>query len=169
MLQLIFSTFFSHSRAELETMFPLSLCMRCNDRHMYANTFSHSQTINHYITYSVISSEPALTYTSVVSTIRCYAITSGDLEGSTYVEYTGNFSSDADAGKSCIFRITRLIGTTILTPHLPHRCHPGRQVQAPRGPRRPRQGRLQAVDYPSRSRCHGYLKTDPEKMNKIRG
>ncbi|GAB7334926.1 hypothetical protein MBLNU13_g06805t1 [Cladosporium sp. NU13] len=55
-------------------------------------------TINHYITYSVISSEPALTYTSVVSTIRCYAITSGDLEGSTYVEYTGNFSSDADAG-----------------------------------------------------------------------
>ena len=55
-------------------------------------------TINHYITYSVISSEPALTYTSVVSTIRCYAITSGDLEGSTFVEYTGNFSSDADAG-----------------------------------------------------------------------
>ena len=81
-------------------MFPLSSFMECNDRHMYANTFSHSQTINHYITYSVISSEPALTYTSVVSTIRCYAITSGDLEGSTYVEYTGNFSSDADAGKS---------------------------------------------------------------------
>ena len=107
MLQLIFSTFFSHSRAELETMFPLSLCMRCNDRHMYANTFSHSQTINHYITYSVISSEPALTYTSVVSTIRCYAITSGDLEGSTYVEYTGNFSSDADAGMSRILPITQ--------------------------------------------------------------
>jgi hypothetical protein len=73
---------------------------------MYANTFSHSQTINHYITYSVISSEPALTYTSVVSTIRCYAITSGDLEGSTYVEYTGNFSSDADAGKPWIAPIT---------------------------------------------------------------
>ena len=98
MLQLIFSTFFPHSRDDLGTMFPLLLFMRCNDRHMYANTFFHSQTINHYITYSVISSEPALTYTSVVSTIRCYAITSGDLEGSTYVEYTGNFSSDADAG-----------------------------------------------------------------------
>ncbi|KAM0713734.1 hypothetical protein Q7P37_010696 [Cladosporium fusiforme] len=55
-------------------------------------------TINHYITYSVITSQPALTYTSVVSTIRAYAVTSGDLEGSTFVEYTGNFSSDADAG-----------------------------------------------------------------------
>ncbi|KAL1587862.1 hypothetical protein WHR41_03698 [Cladosporium halotolerans] len=55
-------------------------------------------SINHYITYSVITSQPALTYTSVVSTVRCYAVTSGDLEGSTFVEYTGNFSSDADAG-----------------------------------------------------------------------
>jgi len=55
-------------------------------------------SINHYITYSVITAQPALTYTSVLSTIRCYAITSGDLEGSTFVEYTGNFSSDADAG-----------------------------------------------------------------------
>jgi hypothetical protein len=58
------------------------------------------QSINHYITYSVITAQPALTYTSVLSTIRCYSITSGDLEGSTFVEYTGNFSSDADAGKS---------------------------------------------------------------------
>merc|ERR1712070_869992 len=55
-------------------------------------------SINHYITYSVITAQPALTYTSVLSTIRCYPITSGDLEGSTFVEYTGNFSSDADAG-----------------------------------------------------------------------
>ncbi|KAM0691447.1 hypothetical protein Q7P36_010218 [Cladosporium allicinum] len=55
-------------------------------------------SINHYITYSVITAQPALTYTSVLSTIRCYSITSGDLEGSTFVEYTGNFSSDADAG-----------------------------------------------------------------------
>ncbi|KAF2148493.1 Bet v1-like protein [Myriangium duriaei CBS 260.36] len=55
-------------------------------------------TINHYITYSVITSNPALSYSSVVSTIRCYAVTSGELEGSTFVEWTGNFSSDADAG-----------------------------------------------------------------------
>ncbi|KAI1847953.1 hypothetical protein JX265_001961 [Neoarthrinium moseri] len=55
-------------------------------------------TLNHYITYSVITAKPELTYTSVVSTIRCYSVTSGDLEGSTFVEWTGNFSSDADAG-----------------------------------------------------------------------
>ncbi|KAI1366824.1 hypothetical protein F5Y08DRAFT_300185 [Xylaria arbuscula] len=55
-------------------------------------------TINHYITYSVITANQNLTYTSVLSTIRCYAITSGELEGSTYVEWSGNFSSDADAG-----------------------------------------------------------------------
>jgi len=54
--------------------------------------------INHYITYSVIASQPELSYTTVVSTIRCYAVTSGDLEGSTYVEWSGHFSSDADAG-----------------------------------------------------------------------
>ncbi|KAI0845828.1 hypothetical protein F5Y00DRAFT_160932 [Daldinia vernicosa] len=55
-------------------------------------------TINHYITYSVITAKPELTYSSVLSTIRCYAVTSGELEGSTFVEWTGNFSSDADAG-----------------------------------------------------------------------
>ncbi|KAI1502186.1 hypothetical protein F5X99DRAFT_408364 [Biscogniauxia marginata] len=55
-------------------------------------------TINHYITYSVITAKPELPYTSVLSTIRCYAVTSGELEGSTFVEWTGNFSSDADAG-----------------------------------------------------------------------
>ncbi|KAK7941522.1 hypothetical protein PG997_002630 [Apiospora hydei] len=55
-------------------------------------------TINHYITYSIITSKPELSYTSVVSTIRCYAVTSGELENSTFVEWTGNFSSDADAG-----------------------------------------------------------------------
>ncbi|KAI0601068.1 hypothetical protein F4775DRAFT_542610 [Biscogniauxia sp. FL1348] len=55
-------------------------------------------TINHYITYSVITAKPELSYTSVLSTIRCYAITTGEFEGSTFVEWTGNFSSDADAG-----------------------------------------------------------------------
>ncbi|CAF9929362.1 MAG: hypothetical protein GOMPHAMPRED_005380 [Gomphillus americanus] len=56
------------------------------------------EALNHYITYSIISSEPALTYTSVISTIRCYPVTSGEKEGSTFVEWTEYFSSDADAG-----------------------------------------------------------------------
>ncbi|KAI1823488.1 hypothetical protein F4861DRAFT_509991 [Xylaria intraflava] len=55
-------------------------------------------TINHFITYSVIAAKPNLAYTSVLSTIRCYDITSGALEGSTFVEWSGHFSSDADAG-----------------------------------------------------------------------
>ena len=55
-------------------------------------------SIDHYITYSIISSQPALSYTSVVSTIRAYPITSGDHEGQTFVTWSGNFSSDADAG-----------------------------------------------------------------------
>lgn len=63
------------------------------------NWLTSGQTINHYITYGVITSQPELTYTSVLSTIRCYAVTSGDMEGSTFIEWTGNFSSDADAGK----------------------------------------------------------------------
>ena len=62
--------------------------------------FGLVQTINHYITYSVITSQPALSYTSVVSTIRLHAVTSGEFEGSTFVQWTGNFSSDADAGES---------------------------------------------------------------------
>ncbi|ORY76283.1 hypothetical protein BCR35DRAFT_305948 [Leucosporidium creatinivorum] len=55
-------------------------------------------SINHSITYSVVSAEPALTYSSVVSKIELSPITSGPLEGSTYVSWSGNFSSDADAG-----------------------------------------------------------------------
>jgi len=55
-------------------------------------------TINHYITYSVITSQPELSYSSVLSTIRLFSVTSGEAEGSTFIEWTGNFSSDADAG-----------------------------------------------------------------------
>ncbi|KAI9899677.1 hypothetical protein N3K66_006138 [Trichothecium roseum] len=55
-------------------------------------------TIDHYITYSVITSQPALSYTSVVSTVRAYPITSGTHQGHTFVTWSGNFSSDADAG-----------------------------------------------------------------------
>ena len=86
-----------------------------------------SKTINHYITYSVITSHPELTYSSVLSTIRCYAVTSGDLEGSTFVEWTGNFSSDADAGKSTLRHPKNHGG--ILTIH--DRRDPRCQVQAP--------------------------------------
>ncbi|KAL1592395.1 hypothetical protein SLS60_011474 [Paraconiothyrium brasiliense] len=55
-------------------------------------------SIDHFITYSVISSQPALSYTSVMSTIRAYPVTSGNHEGHTFITWTGNFSSDADAG-----------------------------------------------------------------------
>ena len=65
------------------------------------------QSIDHFITYSVIAANPALSYSSVVSTVRCWAITSGPHEGSTYVQWTGNFSSDADAGERKRFISTR--------------------------------------------------------------
>ncbi|KAG8533951.1 uncharacterized protein KY384_001693 [Bacidia gigantensis] len=54
--------------------------------------------LEHFITYSVITSEPALTYTSVMSTVRCWEVSSGEQEGSTFVVWTGSFSGDADAG-----------------------------------------------------------------------
>ena len=59
---------------------------------------SFLQSIDHFITYSVISSTPAITYSSVISTIRCYAVTTGPSEGSTFVQWSAHFSSDADAG-----------------------------------------------------------------------
>ena len=73
-----------------------------------------TQSIDHFITYSVIASEPALSYTSVVSTIRCFAVTSGEKEGSTFVQWTGHFSTDADAGESSSRSILlgRLMGRT---------------------------------------------------------
>jgi hypothetical protein len=70
------------------------------------------QTINHFITYSVITSSPELTYTSVLSTVRLFPVTSGEHEGSTFVEWTGNFSSDADAGQSYLIPINDADGLT---------------------------------------------------------
>ncbi|KAF2862917.1 Bet v1-like protein [Piedraia hortae CBS 480.64] len=55
-------------------------------------------SINHFVTYSIISSKPELSYSSVLSTIRCFPVTTGDLESSTFVQWTATFSSDADAG-----------------------------------------------------------------------
>ncbi|KAH6632134.1 hypothetical protein F5144DRAFT_548139 [Chaetomium tenue] len=54
--------------------------------------------LEHFITYSVINAEPNLTYSSVVSTIRCWAVTSGELQDTTFVRWTSKFSSDADIG-----------------------------------------------------------------------
>ncbi|KAF1942937.1 Bet v1-like protein [Clathrospora elynae] len=54
-------------------------------------------SIDHFITYSVISSQPAASYSSVVSTIRAYPVTSGSHAGHTFITWSGNFSSDADA------------------------------------------------------------------------
>lgn len=58
-----------------------------------------SQNLDHFITYSVINSEPNLTYSSVVSTVRCWAVTSGEFQDTTFVRWTSKFSSDADIGK----------------------------------------------------------------------
>ena len=65
------------------------------------------QNLEHFITYSVINSEPNLTYSSVVSTIRCWAVTSGELQDTTFVRWTSKFSSDADIGKprAILFRV----------------------------------------------------------------
>ncbi|KAK3379180.1 hypothetical protein B0T24DRAFT_569007 [Lasiosphaeria ovina] len=52
----------------------------------------------HFITFSVILAEPALTYSGVVNTIRCWPVTAGDCENSTFVEWTSKFTSDADLG-----------------------------------------------------------------------
>ncbi|KAL7411395.1 hypothetical protein BDY24DRAFT_396647 [Mrakia frigida] len=54
--------------------------------------------LEHKISYSIIASEPALTFTSVVSTITLKKVTSGASENATFVEWSANFSSDADAG-----------------------------------------------------------------------
>ena len=55
-------------------------------------------TLEHYITYSVIDAEPELSYSSVVNTVRCWAVTSGEFQDSTFVRWTSKFTSDADIG-----------------------------------------------------------------------
>ncbi|KAL9045914.1 MAG: hypothetical protein Q9214_001126 [Letrouitia sp. 1 TL-2023] len=70
-------------------------------------------SIDHYITYSVIESNPALTYSSVMSTVRCYPVTSGTAENSTFVTWSGNFSSDADAGKLPTFLCTSIFSLVV--------------------------------------------------------
>lgn len=115
------------------------------------------KAIDHYITYSIISSTPALSYSSVVSTVRCYPVTSGSAEGQTFVTWSANFSSDADAGMfvfdSFVLSVfghpypsklpvpaPQLLPHPIRPPFLcltaqltPHRCHRRRPFQAQRG------------------------------------
>lgn len=58
-----------------------------------------TKTINHMISYSVITSDPELTYSSVLDTIRLHPVTAGPHADSTFVEWSANFSSDANAGE----------------------------------------------------------------------
>jgi hypothetical protein len=68
----------------------------------HGNSLTRTQNLDHFITYSVINTEPELTYSSVVSTIRCWPVTSGEFEDSTFVRWTSKFSSDADLGRSSV-------------------------------------------------------------------
>ena len=52
-------------------------------------------SIDHFITYSVIESEPARGYSSVLSQIRLFPVTSGEHRGSTFVQWSAQFSGDA--------------------------------------------------------------------------
>ncbi|GAA5872066.1 hypothetical protein JCM16303_000965 [Sporobolomyces ruberrimus] len=51
-------------------------------------------SIRHSVTYSIITAEPALSFSSVLSTITLHSVTTDD---TTFVEWSGVFSSDADA------------------------------------------------------------------------
>ncbi|GAA5973950.1 hypothetical protein JCM11641_001238 [Rhodosporidiobolus odoratus] len=54
-------------------------------------------SLRHSISYSVITANPSLTYSSVISSITLFAVTTGENAGSTFVQWTAQFSSDADA------------------------------------------------------------------------
>ncbi|PSR80114.1 hypothetical protein BD289DRAFT_75981 [Coniella lustricola] len=69
-----------------------------NDGSVYEVKQEEHSAINHHITYSVITASPELSYSSVLSTIRCHAVTAGPHADSTYVEWSAHFSSDANAG-----------------------------------------------------------------------
>ncbi|GAA6015775.1 hypothetical protein JCM11491_002475 [Sporobolomyces phaffii] len=51
-------------------------------------------SLRHSVTYSVITAEPSLSFSSVLSTITLHSVTTDD---TTFVEWSGVFSSDADA------------------------------------------------------------------------
>lgn len=53
--------------------------------------------LDHYVTYSVIESKPEISYSSQVSTVRAYPVTSGAHSNKTFVTWSASFSSDASA------------------------------------------------------------------------
>ncbi len=75
-----------------------------------------TQTIDHYITYSAITSSPEVSYSSILSTVRCWPVTSGKSANGTFVQWTANFSGDADAGE-CTVTLS-LFSLTISSPAL---------------------------------------------------
>lgn len=79
--------------------FSLFILLSCRKSLVLTATSCFTQSIYNYITYSTIDSNPAITYTSVISTIRCFEVTSGPSADSTYVQWSAHFSSDADAGR----------------------------------------------------------------------
>ncbi|CUA74112.1 hypothetical protein RSOLAG22IIIB_05402 [Rhizoctonia solani] len=52
-------------------------------------------SIDHFITYSVIETESPRGYSSVLSQIRLFPVTSGEHRGSTFVQWSAQFSGDA--------------------------------------------------------------------------
>ncbi|EHK22079.1 uncharacterized protein TRIVIDRAFT_78735 [Trichoderma virens Gv29-8] len=54
--------------------------------------------IKHYMSFNILKCEPwGLPYTSVLSVIRLFPITSGSSAGQTFVQWSGHYSSDASA------------------------------------------------------------------------
>jgi hypothetical protein len=52
------------------------------------------------MSFNIIKCEPwGLPYTGALSTLRLYPITSGAAKGRTYIEWRGQYSNDATAGK----------------------------------------------------------------------
>ncbi|ELR07903.1 hypothetical protein VC83_08101 [Pseudogymnoascus destructans] len=54
--------------------------------------------IKHSMSFNIVKCEPwGLSYTSVLSVIRLYYISSGSDQGKTFVQWSGHYSSDASA------------------------------------------------------------------------
>ena len=103
-------------------IFSLLMLLSCKENAVLTATFCFTQSIYNYITYSTIDSNPAITYTSVISTIRCFEVTSGPSAGSTYVQWSAHFSSDADAGRLLVSIIFRMVVRANLAKSRKRKC-----------------------------------------------
>ena len=74
-----------------------SIYHRNQDKTVFEFKQEEHSSIHHYITYSIVTAEPALSFSSVYSTIRVYPVTSGPHEDKTFIEWSATFSGDADA------------------------------------------------------------------------